>query len=206
MKRDYVGLLTSEIANLAIAIRDVSMRCAVEAVAPNLVATIELIGDRVEVTALGQRLMKRRIEDCYLRKPGSEKMSRGLNALDVRGIVQRRQLDAVFDASHDFVGDQHRVSKTLSSVNDAMSGGVNVGDAVYAVDAGGFGSRPSNYEIHCRAHIAKRFREALLLPAFDLESDDRFAADPFDRAAREPFVLIGCDKVEISGNELKFDG
>jgi hypothetical protein len=61
-----------------------------------------------------------------------------------------------------------------------MSDGMNVGDAVYAVDAGGFGRRPSNDEVNGRSHVTKRLCEASLLAAFRLQRDDGFSANALD--------------------------
>src|SRR6185295_10126396 len=99
--------------------------------------------------------MKRRIEHRDLGEARSEEFAGGLNAFDVSRIVQRRKLDAIFDAAQDFVVDQNRMSKTLAAVNHAVSDGVNVGDAVYAVDAGGVRCRPSNNEVNGRSHVSK---------------------------------------------------
>src|SRR6185369_17562954 len=162
MQRDDVCLFAGDVSNLAIAIRDVAMRRTVESITPNLVSPIELIGDRIQISSLGQRLMKRGIENRDLGQSRSEELARGLNAFYVRGVVQRRKVDAILDAAQDFVVYQNRVSESLTAVNHAMSDGMNVGDAVYAVDAGGFGRRPSNDEVNGRSHVTKRLCEASL--------------------------------------------
>jgi len=119
--------------------------------------------------------------------------------------MQRRKLDAILDAAQDFVVDQDRVSEALASVNHSMTDGVNVGDAMDAVYAGGFGSRPSNDEVNGRSHVSKRFCEPSMLAAFRLKRDDSLAADALDRASSESPVLITGKSIEIGCYELKLD-
>src|ERR1043166_6716051 len=95
---------------------------------------IELIRQRVKISVLRQRLMKRRVENRNLRQRSAEHSTRRENALDVCGIVQRREFDAVFDAAQHFVGYQDRARETFATVDHAMSDGVNEGHAVYASD------------------------------------------------------------------------
>jgi hypothetical protein len=97
------------------------------------------------------------------------------------------------------------MSEAFAAVNDSMADGVNIADAVDAFDAGRLGSRPSNNEIDCGAHIAKRFGQALLLTPLGFEGEDRFAADPFDTAPREPLVVVASDGLEVGCDELKLD-
>ena len=96
MKRDDTGLFARDAANLAIAICDISMRCAVKSVASHFVATIKLIRERVEISALRKRLMKRSIEDGDLRKTCAEKLAGRLYATNVRRVVKRGKLYAIF--------------------------------------------------------------------------------------------------------------
>ena len=51
--------------------------------------------------------MKRRVENRRLRQIRAENFARGDDSGDVRGIVQRREFDAVFDAAQDLRGDEH---------------------------------------------------------------------------------------------------
>ena len=56
---------------LAPAIGDVAMRRAVEAVSPDLVAPVQLIRNRVEVRAFGNRVVERGVEHGDVRHLGA---------------------------------------------------------------------------------------------------------------------------------------
>ena len=99
-----------------------------KAVTAHLVAAVELVGEGVQVSALRQGLVERRVEDGDLRQARPEQLPGGLNAFDVGRVVQRRQLDHVFDAVEHFVGDEDGVREALAAMHDAVADGVNVGD------------------------------------------------------------------------------
>src|SRR5262249_46831889 len=126
-------------------------------------------------------------------------------AFDVGGVVQRCQFDHVFDAAEHFVGDEDGVSEAFAAMHDAMTDGVDVGDAVDAFDAGGFRRGPANDVINGGARGAHVGGRALLRAAFDRRGDDGFAAYAFDRAARQPAVGVASDLVEVCGDELELD-
>src|SRR5438552_14399793 len=121
MKRDDVGLLASEVADLTIAISYVAMRRAVKPVAANFVAAIILIRNCIEISSFGQGLMERRIKDRNLRKAGAEQLTRGLNAFNVSRVVQWSEFDAVLDSAKHFICYQNGMSKSLASVHHAVT-------------------------------------------------------------------------------------
>src|SRR5262249_20590126 len=106
MERDHVGLISGDVAQLAIAVSDIAMRSAVKAITAQPVAAIELIGQRVEKSLLGQGVMKRSIEDCRLRQRRAEDLTGRDDAFNIGGIMERRQLDTFFNAAHDLVSDE----------------------------------------------------------------------------------------------------
>ena len=67
-------------------------------------AAIELVRERVEVSIIRQRLMKRRVEDGDLWETCAEDLARRRDASDVGRIMERRKLDAIFDAVIAFRG------------------------------------------------------------------------------------------------------
>ena len=89
-------VLARPAGELPVAIRDVAMRRAVKAVAPHAVPPIELVRHRVEVRRLGQAVMKRRVEHRDLRHAGAEHRARRGDAAQVVRVVQRRELDELF--------------------------------------------------------------------------------------------------------------
>src|SRR5689334_7448468 len=97
MNCDYVCFVTFDLFQLPITICDVAMRCSVEAIAPNSITAIELIRNGVEISRLGQRLMECSIKNCDLRQTTSKNIPGCVNSLNVGGIVERRQFDAIFN-------------------------------------------------------------------------------------------------------------
>src|ERR1043165_3082824 len=83
VKRDQVCLFASQIADLAITICNVAMRCSVKTVATNSITAIILIRDCVEIRAFGKRLMKRGIEHSDLRQPWPEQIFCRVNSFEV---------------------------------------------------------------------------------------------------------------------------
>ena len=132
------------------------MRCAVKTVAADFVAAIKLIRQRVEKRFFGQSLVKRRVENGDLRQTRAENFAGGVNASDIRRIMERRKLDAVFDAAQNFVGNQCRFGKFFAAVNDAMPDGVNVREAFYLVNFGSVGGNPPDNRFDRRFYIPHR--------------------------------------------------
>src|SRR4030095_1228273 len=204
MKRDYVRLLAGDVANLTISICDIAMRGTVKTIAAHLVSSIELIRNRVEISALGEGLMKCSIKYGNLWETRTEQLARGLNALYVCGIVQRCKLDAIFNAAKHLVRNKDGVRESFASVHHSMSDGIYISDTVNDAD-GWFGCHPSNNEINSIAQISESFCEALLCLAFGLKSNDRLTADTFDYPACQAPIFIPGDRVEVGDDQLKLD-
>ena len=156
MKRNDICPVARDIKKLTIAVSDVTVRCAVKAVATYAVAAIELVRQRVKISVVGQRLMKRRVEDGGLRQSCAEDFTRRLDALDVRRIVQRSQVDAILYPAQYFVRDEDRMREAFAAMHDAMADGVDISDALDRVDTGTFRTGPSNDEFDSRARISQR--------------------------------------------------
>jgi hypothetical protein len=69
----------------------------VKAISPDVVPSIELVRDRVEICDLGERVMKRRVEHGDLWHPGTQHGARRGDASEVVRIVQRGQIDQILD-------------------------------------------------------------------------------------------------------------
>src|SRR5438132_674602 len=112
-----------------------------------------------------QSLVKRSIEDRDLRQAGAKYVARGKNSLDVQGIVQRRQIDALVYAPKHLLIDQHRMSELLAAVDYSMTDGVNIGNTSHFIDAGRFGANPVYDHVNGRAGDAQRRSRAFGLAA-----------------------------------------
>ena len=97
--------------------------------------------------------MKSRVENGDLRQTRAECLAGGGNAFDVRRIMQRRKLDAVFDAAQNFVGNQCRFGKFFAAVNDSMPDGVNIGKAFDFVNSRLVRSNPPDNRFNRRFYI-----------------------------------------------------
>ncbi len=106
------------------------MRGAVKSVTPNAVPAVQVIRDSVKVGLLWKRVMERGVEHGDLRHPRSEELARRQDSPDVVGIMQRRQVDAIFNALQHLVVDQRRFFEHLSAMHDAVPHGVNVAGAM----------------------------------------------------------------------------
>src|ERR1039458_6456991 len=97
MKGDDVGLVPRQFAQHAVAKRNVTMRGSMEAVSADTVTPIQVIGEGVQESLLGHRMMKRSIKYGHLRNILAEEFSRSHDALDVVRIVKWRKVYAVFN-------------------------------------------------------------------------------------------------------------
>src|SRR5262245_35044610 len=134
MKGDDIGPLARDVPDLAIPIRDIAVRSAVKAVAPHLVTAIELIRNCVKISPFWKSLMKSSVKNRNLGKAWTKDVPCGLNTLYICRVVQRCQLDAIFDAAKHLLGYENRVSEPLTAVNDSMSNRVDIGDAMNFVN------------------------------------------------------------------------
>src|SRR4051794_508603 len=107
MKRDDLRLLARAAGVRPIAVADVAVRRTVEAVAPHSMSPIPLVGQGVEIRAIGKGVMECRVEHGNLRNAGAKRRSCRLNALQIVGVVQRRELDRFLDATDDVIVDSY---------------------------------------------------------------------------------------------------
>src|SRR5690606_7080376 len=174
----------------------------VEAVAPDLVATVERVGNCVQVGVRRQRLMERRIEHRDLRNV-AERLAHGSNAFQVVRVVQRREVDHLLDlAQHDRI-DLHRLAEPLTAVNDAVA------DRIDVAHRGEVGARllagePAQHGVDCRPVVADRPRR-LQTAIPRAEAQQRLTADALDDAACESLVRVVRHALLVRAHELELE-
>jgi hypothetical protein len=203
MQRDDVCLIPRDAQKLPVAISHVTMRRAVESVTPYAVPPVKLVRQRVEESAFRQALVKGRVEDGGLRQSRSEHFARGNYPLDVRGIVQGRQVYAVLYASQDIVSDEHGVREALAAVYNPVAYGVYVRDRLNFAYAGSLGAGPANYKLYGGAHVPELRRYSFGLAPRSVQGDYGLAAYALKVAASEPSVCVPGNLLNVRLYQLK---
>ncbi len=198
-----ISILPWQIANRAIAITHVSVGDAVEAVAADPVAQVEMIRNRVQIRALRQRVVKRRIENRHLRNPRAQQLAHRANSPEIRGIVQGGEVDAIFDSAHNLVGNEDGIRKKFTAVHHAMSDRVNVTHTLDFRNTRLGRCDPADDEIERAGNIFQGGGKFLPGAVAFLHGDDGFGADTLDLAAQQANVLILADPLKIGGDDLK---
>src|SRR5260370_22657576 len=98
--------------------------------------------------------MKRSIKNGNLRQSVAKHFSGRNDSLDIGGIMERRQLNAVFNATQDGVVNSHRLSETFTAMDHTVTNSMNIRNALNLTDAG-FRTCPTHYQLYCRACIAE---------------------------------------------------
>ena len=113
--------------NLRRALADIIMAGAVEAVAADLVVLVVFQRNRVQICFRRHRLMERGIKHRDHRHPGHELFA-GMNAGQVRRVVERRKIRDIADGADHIVVDENCLVKPLSAVDDTMSDSTDLGE------------------------------------------------------------------------------
>ena len=204
MQRNDVGLLARQFPQGSVAKRYIAMRGPVKSIAADAVPAVEMIGNGIQISLLGDGMMERGIEYRDLRRILAEQFPRRLNALYVIGIVQRRQIDAVFDPFQHLIVDERRFLKQFSAMHHAMP------DRMHVRRAFDFRRRPTG-RTRC-SEPDNRAREPISRSgavnvcsgiSAMLNPDDRLAADTLDFAAAHAIVLVLLDLLKIGRDHLK---
>ena len=206
MERDDVDLVPLQPAHLAVPVGDVAVRGAVEAVPANLVTAVELVRDAVQECGLRHRRVKRGVEDGDLRDAGPQKVRRRADALDVRGVVERREVGALLDPGEHVWIDLDRHLELLAPVNDSVPRRVNVGHRSEAFEARLCRDEPSQEDVDRRAVVPERRIALDRRPPRRPEGDQRVAPDPLDEPARDLSIGVPLDDVEVGLDELETNG
>src|SRR5688572_22191673 len=93
---------------------------------PDPVPMIKLVWDRVKIRVFGQALVKRGVKDSDLGNACSENSRTCSNSFDVCRVMQRCELDTVFDAAHHIFRDDRRTGEPFTTVDHAVTDRVNV--------------------------------------------------------------------------------
>src|SRR5581483_3756902 len=172
-------------------------------VPPDAVTPVQMIWHGVEVSILGYRGVKSRIEYGDLRCRLAEDLAQCLNAAEVVGIVQRRQIDAVLDPLKHFIVDDDGLLEQLSAMYDAMADRVDVSQAPNLLDSGAIRCEPAQHIIECRGDVPNRRSQLLPGTGVALHGDDRFATDPLHLPSAQQLIAIHFDSLEVCGNNLE---
>lgn len=86
--------------------RHIAVRRAVEAVAADLVFSVQLVGDGVEIRLLGHRAVEGGVDDQHLRG-GRHNLHTAADAEQMGNRVQRRDVAALFQIREHLLVDEH---------------------------------------------------------------------------------------------------
>ena len=130
MKSDDVGLLASEPAQSAITEGDIAMRGAVESVATNAMAAIQMIGNRIEIGLLGKRMVERRVEHRNLRHILAQQIAGGEMPFTLLGLCSgaRSMQSSIPLRTRSSI--KRGFFEQFSAVHHAMADGMHVGAAL----------------------------------------------------------------------------
>ena len=104
---------------------DEPVRGPVEPVAADAVPLVQHVGQRVEEAPPAHGLVERGVEDGDLGHLGQQVARRAV-ALDVGRVVQRSELEALFDPAQDRVVDEDRGPEALAAVDHAVAHGLDL--------------------------------------------------------------------------------
>jgi hypothetical protein len=72
--------------------------------------------------------VERGVEDGHLGHALAQDLPGGVDPLEVGGVVERGEVDAVLDLVHDHIVDGHGLGELLAAVDDAVADGGDVAD------------------------------------------------------------------------------
>ena len=148
--------------------------------------------------------MERGVEDGDLWNSRPEHRPRGADSAEIVRVVQRGELDEILDLVPDPVVDERRPAESLSTVNDAMSDGLNFADRRDR-DARVGAGQPFDDEFDGGGVVADHLGGFLRSLIRARECDDRFTADALDLAAGDATVARLGDRGLVGIDELEFE-
>src|ERR1017187_7526838 len=164
---------------------------------------VEMVGQRVQVSILGNRCVKSGIEHCYLRRRLAEDLPQRPNSSQIIRIVERREVDAVFDSLQHFIVDDDRFLEELAAVHYAVARRVDVSQTANPVDPGAVGCQPAQHIVECRGDVADRRGQLLPGTGSVLHGDDRFPANTLHLPTAQEIILVVPDSLKVRGYHLK---
>src|SRR5690625_7205456 len=96
-----------------------------ESVSPDPVPPVEGVGDRVEVSLLGEGMVEGGIEDRDLWHPWPEGLTDGDDAPEGVRVVEGCEFDPVLAPAGHVAVDQHRAAEVSATVDDTVDHGVD---------------------------------------------------------------------------------
>ena len=99
------------------------MRRTVKSVASNLVATVELVRDRIEICGLRKTRVKCRIEYSDLRNRVTEYGTRSGDASQIVRVMKGREVYEFLQLSIHWSINERRFRETLAAVDNPMTNG-----------------------------------------------------------------------------------
>src|SRR5438552_7780151 len=87
---DDIGLLRAHSSQHLVALGDIAVRGPMKSITANVVPSVQVVRDSVQVGVLWDRMVERSVEDRDLRQIWTEYLPCRQNALDVIRVVQRR--------------------------------------------------------------------------------------------------------------------
>src|SRR5271169_1538518 len=148
-------------------------------------------------------MMERRIEHRDLGSVFTEQLACRQNALDVVGIMQRREVDAIFYALQHLVVDERRLGEPLAAMDHTMADRLNIGGAADLGYTGLVRRDVAHQVVQRRRNVSQRRGELLLGLVLPLEGDDRFAPGALDLTPTKTLILVLLDALQVSCNNLK---
>ena len=183
--------------------RHVAVRRSVKSIAPDAMTAVEMVGQRVEVSVLGNRRVKSGIEYRHLRRRLAEDLPQGPNSAQVIGIMEGREVDAVLDPLQHLIVDDGRFLEKLAAMHDTVSRGMDVSQTPNLVDPGAIRCEPAQHIVERRGDIADRRSQRLPQTCAVLDGDDRFPANSLHLSTAQELILIVLDSLNIRGNHLE---
>ncbi len=105
---------------------------------------------------LGKCLMKGGIEDRDLGHACTKTRARCCDALDICRIMKWRKLDAISDATQDFIANQRRDLEVLATMHHSMPNRVNISDTIHGADPRFRGNNPTQDHFNGRTGVPDR--------------------------------------------------
>jgi hypothetical protein len=116
---DQVGRFLLQVEDLPEAVGNETMRRPVEPVTPDLMPPVEQVGESVKICGRWHGLVKCRVEHRHLRNFRQQLLA-NLVPLQIMGIVQRRQFNAVTNLFNRPPRSSVRAAEFLAAVHHAM--------------------------------------------------------------------------------------
>jgi hypothetical protein len=148
-------------------------------------------------------MMEGGVKDRNLWEFLTEDLLHGANPLDVVGVVEWGQLDAILDSFQHLVGDDNRLAKQFAAMNHTMPGGMDIGGALDFCDSRSVGRDPTDQVLQSPRNIGERSRKLLPGSVARLHGNDRFSADSFNQTATQALISVLLNLLKVARNHLK---